>query len=263
MTDLFPRELRRLALPALLLAAGNGFAADSIESVGKTAGEWVRIRAETVRIENEWLTERALLESTVNSLKERAIALEEKRDHARAARAEERAELATLAAKGSAAAQELSGVENRLQTVTAGLLALRPTLPPRLSEALEMSFRSLRGSGLSPGERMQLVMTVLNRCAQFNGMVSAGEEVLTLAGEPGPKSVDVIYWGLSHGYAFDRTTGRAWLGRPGADQWEWQARPEAAAAVGELMAIHRDKADPGFVAVPAHLRNTAAGTPTH
>jgi hypothetical protein len=191
---------------------------------------------------------------TPGRLKERVERLQDKRDHLFSSTAEERAEQAALNTKLTEAKQALQVTETRLSALTAQVLKLRPQLPPRLSEALEMSYRSLAGKEGSPGERMQLVMTVLNRCAQFNLSVSHGEEVLALPGAGAPKAVDVIYWGLSHGYALDRAAGKAWFGAPGADGWKWEALAGAAPAVAELLAIRRDEADPRLVTVPARLK---------
>ncbi|MES1167858.1 MAG: hypothetical protein ABUL61_01680, partial [Oleiharenicola lentus] len=91
--------------------------------------------------------------------------------------------------------------------------------------------------------------------------ITAGDEVLTPAGEAAPKSLEVIYWGLSHGYALDRAAGKAWLGSPGPQGWQWEARPEAAKDVARLIAIASDKADPDFVVVPARLSHTQARQP--
>jgi hypothetical protein len=236
------------------LAAGQAGAADPIQEVGKTASDWVKIRAETVRIDNTWTQERALLASTINALKERASRLEDNRDHLLSTTAEQRAEQAAMTAKLAEAKESLQITEKRVQEMTEKILRLRPFLPPRLSAALEMSYRSLAEKTPGPGERMQLVMTVLNRCAQFNLGINHGEEVLTLAGEAGPKSVDVIYWGLSHGYALDRAAGKAWLGTPGPEHWQWEPLEHAAPAVTALFAIRADESDPRFVSVPARLK---------
>ena len=163
-----------------------------------------------------------------------------------------------MEAKNKAAADDLSAVETRLQAFTAQLVALRPSLPPRLSEALELSYRSLANANLAVGERMQLAMTILNRCAVFNRMVTCGEEVLSIDGEAGSKSLNVIYWGLSHGYALDTEGGKAWYGSPGAHGWQWEPTPEALHSVARLIAIYNDKADPDFVAVPATLSQPGA-----
>jgi hypothetical protein len=107
---------------------------------------------------------------------------------------------------------------------------------------------------------MQIIMTVLNRCAQFNRIVTCGQEVLTIEGEPGPKSLEVIYWGLSRGYAFDPAAGKVWLGAPGPKGWQWEAHPEASRKVAQLIAVYNDKAEPDFVAVPAKLGRVVPAT---
>lgn len=242
-----------LALSGPLLRA-----ADPIQEVGKTASDWVKTRSETVRLETNWKQDRTLLTGTIAGTKERTERLAEQRDHLLASTAEERAELATLTAKLAQSRESFQGTEARLKDLAGQVLRLRPRLPPRLSSALDLSYRTLATGEGSPSERMQLVMTVLNRCAQFNQTITHGEETLELAGEAGPKSLEVIYWGLSHGYALDRAAGKVWLGAPGAERWEWTPLDGAAAAVAELMAIRRDEADPQLVIVPARLKTSAA-----
>lgn len=246
-----------LVLLTLGLLAPPARAADPIQEVGKTAAEWVKTRGETVRLENSWKQDRTLLTGTIAALKERTARLEEQRDHLLARTAEERAEFATLTAKLTQSRENFATTEARLKDLTGQVLRLRPRLPPRLSSALDLSYRSLSSGEGSPSERVQLVMTVLNRCAQFNQSITHGEETLALAGETGPKSVDVIYWGLSHGYALDRAAGKAWLGTPGVERWDWAPLADTASAVSELMAIRRDEADPQLVSVPARLKTSA------
>lgn len=247
-----------LVLLAACLSALTARAADPIQEVGKTASEWVRTRAETVRLETAWTQERTLLAGTINGLKDRVTRLQDQRDHLLASTTEEREEVATLAAKLARSRENFRTTETRLQDLTARVQRIRPLLPPRLAAALDLSYRSLAGGEASPSERMQLVMTVLNRCAQFNLAITHGEETLALPGETGAKSVEVIYWGLSHGYALDRAAGKAWLGAPGAERWEWTPLDGAAPAVAELMAIRRDEADPRLVTVPARLKTAPA-----
>lgn len=242
----------------IVCLAASARAADPIKEVGQTATDWVKARAETVRLETEWTQNRALLASTIAGLKDRADRLQDKRDHQLSATTDERNEQAALTAKLAASKESFQATEARLQTLTAKVLRLRPQLPPRLSDALEMSYRTLAGQTASPGERMQLIMTVLNRCAQFNQGITQGEDTLVLPGESGPKSVDVIYWGLSHGYALDRAAGKAWLGTPGAAGWQWEPVANAAPAVTAVIAIRRDEMDPRLVNVPARLK---AATP--
>ena len=241
-----------------VLITGPAIAADPIQEVGKTASEWVNTRAETVRIETDWARNRSLLTGTIGGLKERAERLQEQRDHLLASTAEQRAEHADLTARLTQSRDHLKKTEAGLQVLTERVQRLRPQLPPRLADALDLSYRSLAGTEASPSERMQLAMTVLNRCAQFNLAITHGDETLTLPGEAGPKSVEVIYWGLSHGYVLDRAAGKAWLGTPVTGTWTWEPLDGAAAAVAELMAIRRDETDPSLVTVPARLKPASA-----
>jgi hypothetical protein len=246
---------RWLLLPALTLALAAGAApdADVLAPGEKAAGDWIKVRLETARLDTAWTSERPLLESTVNGLKDHAQTLEEKRDLLLSQTAKDRDEITTLQGKNKEASDDLSATQARLQALSAKLSDLRPFLPPRLSEALELSYRSLANAGLGAGERMQLSMTMLNRCLLFNRTVTSGEEVLTIDGEDGPRSLEVIYWGLSQGYALDRKAGKAWYGSPGPKGWKWEPLPAAAGQVAKLIGIYNDKADPDFVAVPATL----------
>lgn len=240
-----------LIVLVLLAPSPRAIAADPLDEVDHSAREWVKLRVEATRLDTAWRAERELVESTLAALKERAALLEEKRDLAKAKNSQDAAEADALRAKNQSAGEDLQACAVRLQAITAKLAALRPNLPPRLSDALEMSYRSLAAPELPFGERLQIAVNLLNRCAQFNRLVTTGEDVLTLEGEPSAKSLEVIYWGLSHGYAVDRSGRKAWLGSPGPGGWRWVPQPDAFAPVVELLAIARDQADPAFVAVPA------------
>lgn len=238
----------------LLNAAAWAATDDPLESVEKRSETWVQTRVETSRLEESWTTERALLESTLAGYKERISVLREKQELALAKTAKEREEVATLQTKAKSGRAELQSFEARLKALQVSLVQLRPFLPPRLSAGLDFAYRSLDNPELTGGERMQLTMTVLNRCAQFNRTLTCGEDILNLDTAEGAKAVPVIYWGLSHGYALDAASSRAWLGRPGKDGWQWEKVPEAAPAVAKLIAINHDKSDPEFVSIPAKLK---------
>ena len=233
---------------------------DPLAPAEKAAGDWIKIRLETVRLESEWLSERPLLESTANALTQRAATLEEKRDHVRAKTAKDRDDISAMQEKNKSANDDLREVDARLKELSSGLKAMRPLLPPRLSEALEMSYRSLAEDKLGTGERMQLAMTMLNRCAQFNRTVTYGEEVVAVDGGSQAKSLEVIYWGLSHGYALDRAARKVWYGSPDDKAWRWEPLPDAVGGVSELIAVYGGKADPSFVAVPARLGRAGSET---
>jgi len=254
------RFVCRLWFPVLLWAVPLPAEPTALETLEKSAGDWVKVRAETTRLENEWNTNRSLLESTVNGLQERAQALEGKRDFLKAKTAKDREELASLEAANKASATGLQSVEAQLKTMSARVLDLRASLPPRLSDALELSYKSLAAPDLTVSERMQFTMTVLNRCLQFNRSITCEDEILKLGDEKNAQQLEVIYWGLSHGYALDRPARKVWFGSPGPQGWRWESIPDAFDRVARLVTISRGKAEPEFVEVPVRLKTAASAT---
>lgn len=241
------------ALLCLLCLPFRLCAADSIDTVEKSAVDWARIRAETVRLQADEASERELLQSTVGALKERVRILEERRDSLRT-KADPDPRGADLPAKIDAGRASLESADGRLKRLSQSLVELRPWLPPRLSKALDLPFRTLANPLLTTGERMQYVSAVLNRCAQFNQSLEGGDEVLTPGGETEPRVMEVVYLGVAEAYALDHVSGMAYVGFPGGQGWVWEAHPELVGAVSRVVAVFKDRADPDFVELPASLR---------
>lgn len=239
------------------MPAGGRAEEDALRTVEKSAEKWVDLRTEAARLEDEWSAQKPLLESFVQALRDRGQSLEAKRDFLTARSAKDTEEAIALETANRAGVAVTEATDARVKTVAAELLKFRVSLPPRLSAALEMSYRTLAKPEASVNERAQAAFAILGRCALFNRDISSGQEALALPGEGGERVLEVIYWGLGQGYALDRSAGKAWIGRPAAAGWTWQPRPEAVAAVTRLIAIQQDKADPAFVALPAEL-NAAA-----
>jgi hypothetical protein len=241
---------------------GRALAADSaatvlpVDSVRQAVTEWAKIRAETVRLETNWEAERQLLSSTLKAQTERAQELASQKKTLEAKTTGERDSLVTLTAQNAVAEAALADATRRLRDIGAEVLALRPWLPPRLSEALELPYRSLANPALTPGERMLFVTTILNRCAQFNQTITLGDEPQQLPGETERRMLEVIYWGASHAYAFDRAGGKTYVGSPGAKGWTWEPAPGAEKSVTHLIAIYREQSDPQFVEAPARISNS-------
>ncbi len=226
---------------------------DPLRTAERAAEKWVDLRTANVRLESEWAAQKPLLESFTLALNNRIEALQTKKDFLAAKTAKDTDELGTLESANRAALADTQAAEARSKVIAAQLLQLRPALPPRLSAALEMSYRSLAKPDATVNERMQIAATVLARCGQFNRDISFGQEPLVVPGETGERVLEVIYWGLGQGYALDRSAGKAWVGRPESGTWTWKPAPDAVAAVTTLIAVQQDKADPRFVALPAQV----------
>lgn len=252
-----PRFLAALLLGAALAPASPGAPLDEVQ---KTVAEWVRVRAETARIEDDWTWQRTLMQSTLDALQERTRELEAKRAELEARTADERRDAADLMARRRELRDAQAQAEHHLRLLAERLARMRPWLPPRLSAALELPYRSLARPEADAGERMHYALVILNRCIQFNHTVSADEEMIAAAnGEK--RLMDVVYWGLSHGYALDRSAQQAYLGTPAERSWAWTALPGMAPQVARLIDASLDKATPAYVILPAQAGHPAALDP--
>lgn len=254
-----PRSLAAGILGSVFASAGLA-APVSLEPAQKAVTEWAKVRSETIRLQSQWEWEREALRSTELALEDRVRALEQKQIALASATAADRKGVADLAQQVASAEASLKAADTRLKAVADEVARLRPWFPPRLSRGLEMAFRSVARPDAPPSERAQHVMTILNRCAQFNKAISQGEEVVALPGGKDEKLLDVVYWGLGVGYALDRGAGKAYLGFPGQAGWEWQERPGLAPAVERLLAVARDQADPQFIEVTARVSDPFASS---
>ena len=91
------------------------------------------------------------------------------------------------------------------------------------------------------------------RCTQFNKAVTLADEVLAPEAGTEARMLEVLYWGLSHAYALDRTNGKAYFGHPAESAWVWEPLPQQTEKISSLIAIYKDKADPVLVEVPARV----------
>lgn len=240
-----------------LATLSTAIASTPLSDVQTAAAEWARLRAETTRLEKEWTSEKEVLRASTQGLEVRAGQLQAERDTLLADSAKARAEIAAKTAENTHTAERITEADQRIRQLATKLLALRPALPPRLSSALDLPYRSLAGTDVPPAERMKTAMAILNRCNQFNQTFVLSEEILPVTPGGEPRLLEIIYWGLAQACALDRAGGEAFVGRPVNGQWTWQPQPGLADEAARLIAIHQDKAAPDFVALPVQTKGGA------
>jgi hypothetical protein len=226
-------------------------------NVQKAVAEWAQVRSETVRIESDWAWQKTLMQSTLAALKERASQLEAKRAELEARTSEENRDMTELKARLQAMGEAENDAAQQLRVLSDRLVRMRASLPPRLSAALELPYRSMTAPDASLGERMRQTMVILNRCALFNRTIAIGDETISATGG-GERLMEVIYWGLSRGYALDRTAGLAYIGAPTEHGWTWAPAPGFAPQLARLLDVGRGQAAPDLVTMPVQANQQAA-----
>ena len=67
------------------------------------------------------------------------------------------------------------------------------------------------------------------------------------------QEMDVIYLGLTQGFAVSRDNKTAGIGLPGQDGWKWHWRPEIASEVCKAIAFYRREQMADFVHLPLKI----------
>src|SRR5580704_5211863 len=117
-----PRLIAALLLCTFLPPA---WGSSSLDDVQKTVAEWVRVRAETARIEDDWTWQQTLMQSTLEALQERTRQLEAKRADLAARTAEERRDTADLVARRQAMKDAQSQAASHLRLLGERLVRMR------------------------------------------------------------------------------------------------------------------------------------------
>lgn len=246
-------RFRSWLVPPLLAVSASIASATPLNDVQEAAAEWARLRSETTRLETDWLAERALLDASIGNLEAQADQLELEKEAFIAEAAKATQAVADLTAENQQRAADLQATTNRIAELAVQLAALRPALPPRLSAALDLPFRTIANPDLSPADRMRHTMAILNRCQQFDQTLVLTEEVLAITDGEEPRLLEVVYFGLAQACALDRSAEEAFIGRPVNGVWSWENVPGLAAEAAKLIAVRSDDIPPEFVELPLQI----------
>lgn len=221
-----------------------------------TLEKWVETRQLAAKARSDWRSDKETLEQTVQLYERELRSVEEQMAKVSTNNTQidkERAEAAALKATSTQsldrAAEFAAGLEGQLKMLV-------PRLPAPLQEILKPQLNRLPSGAntrMSPAERMQAVIGILNELDKFNNAVSVFSEKRTNSkGEE--MAVDTVYVGLGAAYFVNQSNDFAGTGTSGPKGWEWASHPEIASSVREVVRTYRNEQPARFVSLPAVIR---------
>jgi hypothetical protein len=247
-----------LALAAGILA-GGGQAAE-VKGLGETRdvlAKWVETRQLISRAKADWQGDKELLEQSIKLFERELVQVEQQISKAGTNGAQVEKERAQSESLQKAAADSLEQTRQFAAKFEARFAQFAPRLPAPLQEILKPLLGRLpadpANTKMTPAERLQVIVGVLNEVDKFNNAVSLftekrkndkGEEV----------AVEIVYVGLGAAYFVNETGDFAGTGTPGKSGWEWTPKNELAPSVREVIRIYRNERPARFVALPATIR---------
>jgi len=219
-------------------------------------GKWIETQQIISKERNEWQQGKEILTSRLELVKKEASGLAEKIQQAQASVAETNAKRDELQAQNEvlkAASAQLAGAVSGMEAEVRRLFKM---LPEPIQTKLEPLRQRMPADGeqvrVSPAERFQNVLGILNELNKANNELSVTFEVHDLANGK-PSEVQVIYIGLAQAY-YVCAGGEAGIGQPTADGWKWEPSATIGRDVTTALEIIQGKHSPIFVPLPVKLQ---------
>jgi hypothetical protein len=231
-------------------------AADQIKSATDVTRQWVDVQSTIAKEGNQWRVDKDLMQQRLDLFRSEMENLQSEIDN-----------LAKKAAEGQGTRAEYSNrIEelNRAQSVVLGKL---PKFETQLRELAEFFPSPLRNSisklmtsmpansqktNLGPGQRLAIVVGILNEVDKFNKDVTTTQEIHMIDGKQ--IQVEVMYLGLGQAFYADENGMFAGYGTPAKGEWTWVEKNEMASEISKTLTIAQEKINPAvFVELPMQV----------
>ncbi|WFB35242.1 DUF3450 family protein [Kiritimatiellota bacterium B12222] len=234
----------------LFLSCGDSFAAevkkvdlDPLEDLVET---WTGLRLEIANEKRIWKEQKAFLQQEQALLLKEIEALEAEKEEFEAFSSTVDQEQATLLQEKENLQAGLSALTPLLSEMEQALVEQNNQLPEFLQLDLQLN------SEKRVVDRVQAVAAAFTQLESLLGDFHASK--LLLPDDEGRRrEVDVIYLGQALAFAVSTNDDWAGVGRPDAEAWDWQTRPNLAPQVRRLLEMLDGKQMPQFVEVPLQL----------
>ncbi len=244
------------AATGMMRAQEGGDGAADLDAVRAGIGKWVGTQQILVKERRDWQLSREVLTARIEAVNKEIAQIEEKlgetrRTNGEAAgrRAEAHAESEVLRRTGTGLLEAVTQFETHLRR-------LHGSLPAPVQEKLAPLYQRMPASQAptraSAAERFQNVLGILNEINRTNGEITLVSEIRTLA-DGRPSEVRTVYLGLAQAYYLS-AGGEAGIGRPESDGWIWEAAPNLAPRIAEVVEILQNKRSPQFVSLPVRIQ---------
>ncbi|MDQ8181240.1 DUF3450 family protein [Pelagicoccus sp. SDUM812005] len=246
---------RGLFLAALFCIGSGWCQSDSggIAVIESDTDRWIELQSQIARSKNEWKSERALLESSIEILEAERKTLEQAIESNATASEVYTTNRDRLKAKVEEQRESLQSLAEPLRLLETKVKLLAPRLPEPLKREVNSHLSKVDAANAPVTSRAQSLVASLTAIDRFSNSLSS-HRVARPAPNGGEVSVRVLYWGLAVAYGVDEANGRAWVIRPGPSGWDWQQRDEIFGPVLELIESYEsDTENPRLIELPATL----------
>jgi len=246
-----------------MLAAGTfatgARANDEVDAFRTKIEKWVETRRILSEEQADWKADSEALRATRDLLRAQKQALEEEIGELEASNTAADSERSELLLERGEIQRANRSLEEKIRAIELEILALAPQLPAPLRQKLDLLLVQIpedpevRAPAL--GQRLMNVLGVLAQAEKFDSTATFVGETRKLGGDERVQ-VRTLYWGLSNAIYVDSQGKSAGIGRPGADGWTFEDRPDLAADASHFLDIYEGNVDAvDFVELPVEIES--------
>lgn len=232
------------------LPAQSGAAIDGVRA---SVEKWVETRQLTSRMHADWRAEREMIEQTVALFDKELTGLKEQLSKADTSTSQVQVERTKLESEKSEVEEANARLAEWVTRFEQRVRTLDGAFPPTLSAKLEPLMKRLpddpENARMSPVERMQNLVGILNEVDKFSTSIAVESE---LQKRPSGEEIQVktLYVGLGQAYFADQTGKFAGVGIPSLSGWEWKEMPGIGERILDAIAVYENSQPPAFVELP-------------
>jgi hypothetical protein len=235
----------------LLSLCCTTFATETAElsSLESLVQQWVNLRREIAqeqqnrsRRKNQWQMEMSLLTKESKRLDKQIAA-------ANKFKAGNADKIASDLERKKMLQKSLDNAADVVTRLTTNICEIIKQIPPSLlSENLKSIDAKDANIKLPVTKQIQITVSALSEIEKLENSIHSVSEIIDI--DNSRRKMDVIYPGLSCGFAVSSDNSIAAVGRPNAAGWKWQSSPEIAAEVRRLVDIKNHELPPQLVTLP-------------
>ncbi len=237
-------------------AQEGGDGAADLDAARAGVGKWVGTQQILFKERRDWQQSREVFTARIEAVKKEIAQIEERLGETRRTNGEAAGRRAEAQAESVVLRRTGTGLVEAVTQFEAHLRRLRGLLPVPVQEKLAPLYQRMPAvaapTRASAAERFQNVLGILNEINRTNGEITLASEIRTLA-DGRPSEVRTVYLGLAQAYYLS-AGGEAGIGRPESDGWIWEAAPNLAPRIAEVVEILQNKRSPQFVSLPVRIQ---------
>lgn len=245
------------ACAAMLRVSAEDNAASAAADFRAAVSELVVLRAQAAKEARDWSRQREMLERELRLLQQAQAELLEQVSAARAAAEEEERGISEMAAKKLRLEQGLAALERVVEEAEQTLKSQIAAAPPWF--VAELKFEAAAAPSGGRGGAAARTAALLERLARIeaaHGRIHYRRDILR-GSDGAMREMDVLYLGLSRGFAVSDDNRLALAGAARAGGWTWTPADELAAEVRRAVDIHNRRRRAAAVALPLETAGEA------